>query len=206
MESFNYIDIAIVVLVLLSAIVGFVRGFVREAFSLASWIAAIVVAFLFYEKLATQLPFNIPNDLARQGVAFLLLFVGVLILGSIINYLFNKAIHAIGLGGADRVLGGVFGVVRGSLVVTLLVLLMGLGLTSFTEHQLWTSSKLVPHFVKTADWIKKEIPDNVAVKIKQAATSLVKHATALLKTTEISYQSGLPDFESIGITKINMPL
>lgn len=172
MDSFNYIDIAIVVLVLLSAIVGFVRGFVREAFSLASWIAAIVVAFLFYEKLATQLPFNIPNDLARLGVAFLLLFVGVLILGSIINYLFNKAIHAIGLGGADRVLGGVFGVVRGSLVVTLLVLLMGLGLTSFTEHPLWTQSKLVPHFVKTADWIKKEIPDDVAVKIKQVATSL----------------------------------
>ncbi len=172
MESFNYIDIAIVVLVLLSAIVGFIRGFVREAFSLASWIAAIVVAFLFYEKLATQLPFNIPNELARLGVSFLLLFIGVLVLGSLVNYLFNRAIHAIGLGGADRVLGGVFGVVRGSLVVTLLVLLMGLGLTSFTEHALWTSSKLVPHFVKTADWIKKEIPDNVADKIQHAATSL----------------------------------
>ena len=172
MESFNYIDIGIVVLVLLSAIVGFVRGFVREAFSLASWIAAIVVAFLFFEKFSTQLPFNIPNDLARLGVAFLLLFLGVLLLGSLINYLFNKAIHAIGLGGLDRVLGGAFGVLRGALVVTLLVLLMGLGLTAFTETDLWKGSKLVPHFVKTAEWIKKEIPDDVADKIKQAAIKL----------------------------------
>lgn len=172
MGEYNYIDIGIVVLILLSAIVGFIRGFVREAFSLATWVAAIVTAFLFFQKLALQLPFNIPNDLARLGVAFLLIFLGVLLLGSIINYLFNKAIHAIGLGGLDRILGGAFGVVRGALVVTLVVLLMGLGLTTFIDHPLWKGSELVPHFVKTATWIKKEIPSDVSEKIKEAAKTM----------------------------------
>lgn len=172
MESFNYIDIGIVILILLSAIVGFVRGFVREAISLATWIAAIAVAFIFFERLADRLPFNISNDLARLGISFVLLFLGVLILGSIINFLFNKAVHAIGLGGADRVLGGAFGVLRGALVVTLLVLLMGLGLTTFTDSSLWKGSKLVPHFSQAADWIKREIPEDVAEKLKQAASKV----------------------------------
>lgn len=172
MDSINYIDIGIIVLILLSAIVGFVRGFVREAFSLATWIAAIVVAFLFFEQLATQLPFNIPNDLARLGVSFLLIFLGILILGSIVNYLFNKAIQAMGLGGADRVLGGAFGVIRGALVITLIVLLLNLGLTPFTDSQLWKESKFVPHFAEAAEWIKSEIPDDVAEQIKAAGTKL----------------------------------
>ena len=172
MDSLNYIDIGIGILVLLSAIVGFVRGFVREAFSLATWIAAIAVAFLFFERLAEQLPFNISNDLARLGVSFVLLFLGILVLGSIINYLFNKAIHAIGLGGADRVLGGVFGVLRGALIVTLVVLLMGLGLTPFTESSLWKGSKLVPYFTDAAEWVKREIPPDVAEKLKAAASKI----------------------------------
>lgn len=172
MDSINYIDIGIVVLILLSAIVGFVRGFVREAFSLATWIAAIVVAFLFFEQFAAMLPFNITNDLARLGVSFLLIFLGVLILGSLINYLFNKAVHAMGLGGADRVLGGAFGVIRGALIVTLVVLLLGLGLTPITDSELWKRSKFVPHFAEAAEWIKAEIPDDVAEQIKAAATKL----------------------------------
>ncbi len=172
MDSINYIDMGIVVLVLLSAIVGFVRGFVREVFSLTTWVAAGVVAYLFYEKLAGQLPFNIPNDLVRYGVAILLIVLGVFILGAIINYLFGKAINAIGLGGTDRVLGGAFGVLRGALVVTLMVLLMGLGLTTLTDTPLWKESKLVPHFVNAAEWIKKEIPDNAADKIKALGTTL----------------------------------
>ena len=185
MDSINYIDIGIVVLILLSAIVGFVRGFIRESFSLATWIAAGVAAYLFYEKLAGQLPFNIPNDLARSGVAILLIVLGVFIIGSVINYLFGKAINAVGLGGADRVLGGAFGVLRGALVVTLIVLLMGLGLTSFTDGQLWKGSKLVPYFTNAAEWIKKEIPENASDKIKSVGTKLGINDTAEIKKSSV---------------------
>ena len=168
----NYIDIGILILIFLSALVGFVRGFVREALSLTTWVAAILLAFVFSEELAAKIPFNIPNDLVRLSVSFLLIFVGVLILGSLINHLFNKGINAIGLGGLDRVLGGAFGVIRGSLVVTLIVLLLGLGLIPFTDSALWKESKFVPHFQEGAEWIKGVIPDDISQKIKEAGAKL----------------------------------
>ncbi|MEE9302957.1 MAG: CvpA family protein [Thiotrichaceae bacterium] len=172
MDSINYIDIGIVVLILLSAVVGFVRGFVREAFSLTTWVVAGFAAFLFYKKLAAELPFNIPHELARDAVSVLLIVIGVFIIGALINYLFGKAVHIAGLGSTDRVLGGAFGVLRGAFVVTLIVLLMRLGLTSFTDGDLWKGSKLVPHFVNASEWIKKETPDNTANMFKSWGVKL----------------------------------
>ncbi len=168
----NYIDIGILVLIFLSALVGFVRGFVREALSLTTWVAAILLAFIFSEELAAKIPFNIPNDLVRASVSFLLIFVGVLILGSLINHFFNKGIQAVGLGGLDRVLGGAFGVIRGSLVVTLMVLLLGLGLVPFTGHALWTESKLIPHFKEGAEWVKEAIPKDLSQKIQEVGAKI----------------------------------
>lgn len=158
----NYIDIGIVVLTLLSALVGFVRGFVRETISLTTWVAAIALGFIYAEPLSAKLPFNISHDLARMGVSFLLIFIGVIVVGSIINYLFTKAIGAIGLSAADRVLGGAFGVLRGVLIVTLAVLLLGLGLTPITEMDLWKESQLIPHFTEAAEWLKEIIPEDVS--------------------------------------------
>lgn len=180
----NYIDIGIVVLTLLSALVGFVRGFVREAISLTTWVAAIALAFIYAETLSAKLPFNISHDLARMGVSFLLIFIGVIVLGSIINYLLTKAISAIGLGSVDRVLGGAFGVLRGALIVTLAVLLLGLGLTPITEMDLWKSSQLVPHFTDAAEWLKEVIPEDIAEQIKGIGERLGLSAEALPNSPE----------------------
>lgn len=160
--DFNYIDIGIVVLTLLSALVGFIRGFVRETISLTTWGAAIALAFIYAEQLSTKLPFNISHDLARMGVSFLLIFIGVIVVGSIVNYLLTRAIGAVGLSAIDRVLGGAFGVLRGALIVTLAVLLLGLGLTPITEMDLWKQSQLVPYFAEAAEWLKGVVPENVS--------------------------------------------
>lgn len=162
----NYIDIGIVVLTLLSALVGFVRGFVREAISLTTWVAAIALGYYFKDTVSANLPFNITNDLARIGISFLLIFIGVIVLGSLVNFLLTKAISAIGLGAVDRVFGGAFGVLRGALIVTLAVLLLNLGLTPITEMSLWKESQLIPHFSEAAAWLKEVTPDNVAEEIK----------------------------------------
>lgn len=163
----NYIDIGIIVLIFLSALVGFIRGFVKEVFSLATWVAAILLAATFYEELSTKFPFTIPHDLARLGLAFILIFIGVLIVGSLINHLINKTIHAIGLGSIDRILGGAFGVIRGALVITLLVLLLNLGLTTFTDSPFWKESKFVPHFKKGAEWVESVIPPDIEKKVME---------------------------------------
>lgn len=169
----NFIDIAILVLIFLSALVGFIRGFVKEALSLTTWVVAIVLAFVFYKELSTMLPAFVTHELARLGLSFFLIFIGILIVGSLINYLINKGIQAIGMGGLDRVLGGAFGVIRGALVVTLLVLLLGLGFFGVADYAPWQKSMLIPHFKQSAEWVKSVIPfDDIEQKIQQGAESI----------------------------------
>jgi len=169
----NYIDIGIIVLVFLSALVGFIRGFVREALSLTIWVAAIVLTIAFAEDLSTKLPFTLSYELAPLIIAAVLIFVGVLIVGSLVNYLVSKGLHAMGMGGLDRVLGGAFGVIRGALVVTLLVLLLSLGLTPFvTDNVFWKESAFVPRFKEGAEWVKNMIPADIEQKIKSVGVDV----------------------------------
>ncbi|MEZ5478801.1 MAG: CvpA family protein [Thiolinea sp.] len=92
------LDIGIAAIILVSLIVGLMRGVVREVISLATWVAALGFALLYLKPLAQQLPFALQSEVARLGMAFAILFFGVLIIGAIINYLLSAAVASIGLG------------------------------------------------------------------------------------------------------------
>lgn len=154
----DLLDLGIVILITLSAVIGLIRGFVREAVSLATWVAAFAFALFYVKPLAAQLPFALQSEVARLGVAFAIIFFGVLVAGAIINYLFNAAISSIGLGGVDHFFGGIFGALRGGLIVTLVVIL--LGLTALPANAWWKESRLLPWFTQSAEWIKGLIPDD----------------------------------------------
>jgi len=154
----NYIDIAIVVIMLITALIGFMRGFVWMAIFLATWSAAILLAIKFKDQLASILPIKLGSDVAQIGLAALLIFIGVLIAGAIINYLFSKAVSAIGLGTFDRILGTGLGVALGALAITLAVML--LSLTEFPNQATWQQSKFIPKFQESAEWIKTLIPED----------------------------------------------
>lgn len=154
----NYIDIAIVVIMLITALIGFMRGFVWMAIFLATWSAAILLAIKFKDQLASALPIKLGSEVAQIGLAALLIFIGVLIAGAIINYLFSKAVSAIGLGTFDRILGTGLGVALGALAITLVVMLVSL--TEFPNQATWQQSKFVPKFQEAAAWIQTLIPDD----------------------------------------------
>jgi membrane protein required for colicin V production len=80
-----WIDILIIGIIALSAIISLVRGFVQEAFSLATWIAAFWVAWFFFRPLAAQFESWIEVPSIRLGVAYGLLLITVLLLGGILN-------------------------------------------------------------------------------------------------------------------------
>ena len=116
------LDAGIIILILLSAVIGLIRGLVREAFSLITWVAAFGLAIFYVKPLAAELPFAVQSEVVRLGIAFAVIFFGVLVVGSILNHLLSTAVSSIGLGGIDHLLGGVFGILRGGLIITLLVL------------------------------------------------------------------------------------
>jgi membrane protein required for colicin V production len=109
----EYADYVIVGIIAISILVGVFRGFVKEAFSLAVWIAAFLVAFQYSGVLALQLESHIELPSARTALAFTGLFLAVLLVGGLLTFLVGKLVEKTGLSGSDRLLGGVFGGVRG---------------------------------------------------------------------------------------------
>ena len=155
----NYIDVTIVIIVLITALIGFMRGFVWMAIFLATWAAAIFLAYTYKEQLAPLLPFKLENETLQLGLSFLIIFIGTLIVGAIINYLFSKAVSAIGLGTFDRILGMGLGIVLGSLGVTLITML--LSFTELPNQDVWGKSKLIPTFKEAAEWVKTLVPESM---------------------------------------------
>jgi len=147
---FNWADWAIVVILAISSLISLKRGFVKEALSLAIWIVALAVASLFSPKLAPMLAAYIEAPSLQQMVAFGCLFVATLLIGGAVNYLLSTLIKATGLSGTDRLLGVLFGVVRG-LIIVMVILLYVPKLIPLNEDSWWQQSALIPQFLDFED-------------------------------------------------------
>ncbi len=160
----NWADYFILGLIGLSALVSIWRGFIKEALSLATWVVAFLVAFAFSDPLADLLTPWISLPSARAALAIALLFVAVLLLGGVIGYLAGQLVRKTGLSGTDRILGTVFGVARGIMIVAAMVLLAGL--TALPQDPWWRESQLMPHFERVALWLADYLPVDVADNVQ----------------------------------------
>jgi len=126
MEGFTIIDGVVALVIVLSALLAYGRGFVREAMAIAGWIAAATLAFLFaprVEPLVRELPFigEFLSDSCELSVigAFALVLAITLIIVSVFTALFSSLVQRSILGGLDQGLGFIFGVARGILLVAI---------------------------------------------------------------------------------------
>ncbi|KAA3626065.1 MAG: CvpA family protein [Proteobacteria bacterium] len=156
----TWVDIAILAIIAISAVVSLLRGFVREALSLASWILAFWISFAFSAALAVHFAAWISVPSLQLAAAFALLFLVTLALGAWFNYLVYKIVQKTGLSGTDRIIGVAFGAARGVLVVVVLVLLAGL--TPLPGDPWWDQSRLLGSFEKMAVWVRGYLPADIA--------------------------------------------
>ncbi len=152
----NYADIAILFVLGLSIIVGLLRGFVSEVWALACWILAGWVAWYCGPFVETWFPQDFASPGLRLVMAYVGCFILVVIAGSLVGYLLRRLVSGSGLSGTDRLLGLVFGLVRGVAVIVLLVLM--LGFTPFHRDAWWQESRLLPTFESAATWVKTYLP------------------------------------------------
>lgn len=155
-SQLNWIDYSIIALIGISILISLVRGFVREAFSLITWIAAFLIAFNFANDLSVLFAGHIKSAKVSFMVAFAILFFSTLIIGAIVNYLVSTLVHKTGLGGTDRVIGMVLGGIRGVLIVSILIILAGF--TSIPKDTAWQHSVLLPQFKTCVAWVEQYIP------------------------------------------------
>jgi len=156
MEWADYLILGIIVV---SILVGALRGLVKEAFSLAVWIAAFLLAFQFSGVLADGLQDTISLPSARTGLAFFGIFIAVLVIGGLVTYLVGKLVESTGLSGTDRLLGGVFGAARGLILVIVMILIAGL--TPIPRDPWWGENRTIQSLMPLADWAATFLPESI---------------------------------------------
>ncbi len=132
-------DIVILIIILVSALIGLVRGLFKEVLSLASWFAAFILALYLSSSLRDQLSSDLGDASIRLVIAFVLIFVATLIVGSLIQWLVAKVVKGTGLSGTDRFLGFLFGSARGLLVCIIALIAM----RPFADESIWWHTSMI---------------------------------------------------------------
>lgn len=160
LTGFDWLALAIVAL---SALLGLKRGLVREAVSVAAWVAAFLLSSRLAPWLSPRLP-GLSEGGLRDGVAMVLAFIAIMIAAMLISSVLGGLVKAAGLSVEDRVLGTVFGLLRGGVLLILLVLVSGL--TALPQTEVWQASLLRPTLQHWAENVRPLLPAALGEKIQ----------------------------------------
>lgn len=157
----NWADWAILVILLVSSLISLKRGFVKEALSVICWILAFFVATTFKAPFSLFLAPYIETPSLRELAAFAILFALTLIVGALVNYLIGTLVKITGLSGTDRLLGMLFGFLRGFIIVMAILLLVP-AIAPVDQDQWWRDSVLIPHFLEFEGWCRSAAKEFVS--------------------------------------------
>jgi len=158
------IDIIVLAIVGVSVAYGVWRGLVREVLALVAWAGAFLLANLLAPDAARLLPQGMATEEIRLLVSFVVVFIVALVGLSVLAMLASKVVKIVGLGPADRVVGGFFGLARGIFVVMILVLLAGL--TTLPRQATWREAVLRGPLEAFAGYVKGWLPADLSKRIK----------------------------------------
>ncbi len=164
MGAWNWLDWTFAAIVVASVVAAIMRGFFRELISLASLVIGLVVAALAYPRAALWFEDLTKSHEIALGLGFLTLFLGILLLGSLVSLLARKLIKTAGIQWFDRFLGAAFGLVRGVVVDCILLLV----LLAFTiKPGAVQQSSLAPYVTAGARVISLAMPGNLKAQFRQ---------------------------------------
>jgi membrane protein required for colicin V production len=156
----GWVDIGLLVVLAVSVVVGALRGLVFELMSLVGWVVAYFAAHWFAADVAPLLPIGTPGSRTNLLAAFVLTFFAALLVWAVVSRVVRLLLHATPLGVPDRLLGAVFGGVRG--VVVLIVIVTALAMTPFASAPEWRASTGVPWVQAAVAGLKPVLPASIS--------------------------------------------
>ncbi|OYY58022.1 MAG: colicin V synthesis protein, partial [Rhizobiales bacterium 35-66-30] len=154
------LDLIVISVMLLSGLLAMVRGFLREVFSIVSWLAAAGVTLFFYPQLLPITKQYVSQDAVALAVTVGILFLGTLLIVSIISARISDAVLDSRIGALDRTLGFAFGLARGLLVMVVAFLFFNWLVPDKSQPPWVLNAKSRPVLQNTGDWLMSLLPDD----------------------------------------------
>ena len=173
----HWFDVGVGIALLLGGIWSFCRGLVREVLSVVGLTAAFVLSFRGYPYVAQHLDLVIAHPWLRQAAGFALIFLSTVLLYVGIAALLHRLVKVAGLSLPNRVLGGLFGLVKVTVVVAVLCLVTAQFFPPFAA-KLAGESLLAPRFFRLADVLSTRLPPDAAAQFQSVSERLRRHLPA----------------------------
>jgi membrane protein required for colicin V production len=188
----NWVDLVVLAVLALSGLIGFMRGLVREVLGIGAWVAAVLVAMNYYAPAQAIARRYIANPDIANPLAFAVLFLVVLLLLSIIAGWIGRVVRGSPLGGLDRSLGVVFGLLRGAALAV--AVYIGGGMLIPVER--WPPPVLqargLPYIYNGARWAAAQLPPTYRPRVEPPPQGPETKAALLLQATPSGRARAVP--------------
>lgn len=154
------LDWVVLLILGMSILISLMRGLAHEIFSLLAWVMAFLAAKWGANLAAPLLPISVESESLRYFIALAVVFVAMMLLVLLLGRMVKGALGAAGLGGADRLVGAVFGLLRGVVILTGLTLVAGL--TALPKTQFWQLSESAKYLEFLAGSAVPLLPENLS--------------------------------------------
>ena len=160
MDDHAWVDLTLGAVVLVSVLVGLFRGLVFEMMSLAGWLVAYFVSGWAAPRIAPHIPIGAPGGALNHSAALVLAFVAALVVWTLLAKLVKLVVSATPLTWPDRLLGAVFGLIRGGVLLMLVATVVAL--TPAAQSPLWQSSLVARWLMVAVQGVKPLLPSALA--------------------------------------------
>src|ERR1700728_850422 len=163
----NWIDYLLIALVVFSCVAGVLRGLLREVIALLTWIAAIWIAWHFAYVLEPHLGGALASESVRAWAARTIIFLGIVLIGTGIGAVVGHVVRLSLFSGTDRFFGGIFGFLRGVIMIGLVVMLCHA--LRLNGEPWWHGSTLIPYGERAANVLRGMVGER-KILIEHSAT------------------------------------
>ena len=148
----NWIDYLLIALTVISCVVGVLRGLLREVIALVTWVAAVWIAWHYAAVLEPRLGGALANEGVRTWAARSIIFLAVVLIGSCIGAIVGRVVRLSIFSATDRFFGGIFGFLRGLVMIGLFVMLCHA--LRLNGEPWWRGSTLIPYGERAANVLR----------------------------------------------------